>query len=423
LERIEARAEATLEWLREIPAVETAAALPAQLWERVAELPGVDIAMAVPRTWSFVARSLIPPPAHGRDREIPRPLPTPGLALSVLVDELSAAVMRSVRLAPPHEDLSRTAREMEVALRRLELAGMLAEPRRFHRPPPPLLHPLVERARHLGIDHERLSFPSNYAPLDGLPGHERWLAYEANRTVRAYVLRHPGGPRPWLVCLHGFGMGEARDLRGFRSAYFHRELGLNVIHPVFPLHGPRREGRFSGDGVISLDFLSNLHGLGQAVWDVRRCLGWVRDQGATAIALHGVSLGGYTAALLAGIEEELACVIAGIPPADLPRVMLRHSPRIVRQLGKHEGLFGQAARDLHSVVSPLAFAPRLPRERRYIYAGMVDRMSTPRHAHMLWQHWEQPEILWYRGAHVSFVWSSEVWSFVESALRDCGVAA
>jgi hypothetical protein len=300
---------------------------------------------------------------------------------------------------------------------------MLADPLRFHRPPPPLERPLIERARTLGVEYEHMTFPSDYAPLEGLPGGERWLARSANRTARAYVLRHPGGPRPWLVCLHGFGMGYPRDLLGFRSWYFHRELGLNVIHPVFPLHGPRRAGSFSGGGVISLDFLGNVHGLGQAVWDARRCIDWVRAQGATAIGVHGISLGGYLAALLGGIEEGLACAIAGVPPADLPLVMLRHSPRAVRQFGKHEGLFGQAARDLHRVVSPLAFAPRLPRERRYIYAGMVDRMSTPRHAHMLWQHWERPSIQWYRGSHVGFVWSSEVWSYVEAALRESGVSA
>ena len=383
------------------------------------ELPGMDLALVVPRTWSYVARSLLP----SDDREIPRPLPTPGLTLSVLADELIGAVMRSARLAPPHEELWRTSQEMETALRRLDLSGMLEDPLRFHRRPPPLERPLIERARVLGLDYERLTFPSDYAPVEGLPGAERWLARAANRTARAYVLRHPGGPRPWLVCLHGFGMGEPRDLHGFRSAYFHRALGLNVIHPVFPLHGPRRAGRFSGSGVISLDFMANLHGLGQAVWDARRCIDWVRAQGASAIGVHGISLGGYLAALLGGIEDGLDCAILGIPPADLPRVMARHAPRAVRQQGKHEGLFGQAARDLHRVVSPLAFAPRLPRERRYIYAGMVDRMSTPRHAHMLWQHWDRPQILWYRGAHVSFVWSSEVWSWVESALRDSGVAA
>jgi hypothetical protein len=311
---------------------------------------------------------------------------------------------------------------MSEALRQLERAGMLEDPLRFHRPPPPLEGPVLERARQYGVDYERLSFPSGYAPLEGFPGSGRWLEREANRTAHAWVLRHPGAPRPWLVCLHGYGMGEARDLFGFRSIYFHRTLGLNVIHPVFPLHGPRRAGRFSGGGVISLDFLANVHGLAQAVWDARRCLGWVRAQGATAIGLHGISLGGYLAALLAGIESDLDCAIAGIPPADLPRVMLRHAPRAVRQEGRAERLFGPRSRALHRVVSPLAFAPRLPRERRFIYAGMVDRMSTPRHAHQLWRHWDRPAIRWYRGAHVSFVWSSEVWTFVESALRDSGIA-
>jgi len=411
----------TLEWLREVPGVDTARVLPEELWERLRELPGVDVLMAAPRTWNYVARSMLPARDGEYTGEIPRPVATPGLALSVFADELVGAVLRSVRLTPSHEEIWRIARESETALRRLDLGGMLAEPARFHPRPPPLERPFVEKLRAFGQEYERISFPSDYVPLADLPGHERWLDYESNSTARAYVLRHSDGPRPWVVCLHGFGMGAPRDLMGFRSFRIHRELGVNVIHPVFPLHGPRREGRFSGDGVISLDFAANLHGVGQAVWDVRRCLSWIRAQGATRIGIHGISLGGYLCGLVAGLEAGLDCVIAGIPPADLALVMARHSPRVVRQMARHEGLLGQTARDLHRVISPLSFQPRLPRERRFIYAGIVDRMSTPRHAHMLWRHWERPSIQWYRGSHVGFVWSPEVWRYVATALRSSGI--
>ena len=40
----------------------------------------------------------------------------------------------------------------------------------------------------------------------GEPGRDRWLAYEGNAIVRAWMLRHDE-PRPWLVCVHGARMG------------------------------------------------------------------------------------------------------------------------------------------------------------------------------------------------------------------------
>jgi len=49
------------------------------------------------------------------------------------------------------------------------------------------------------------------------PGAEQWLGQSANATVHAWMLKHRGGPRPWLVCVHGFGMGQPGvDFRAFR---------------------------------------------------------------------------------------------------------------------------------------------------------------------------------------------------------------
>ena len=100
-----------------------------------------------------------------------------------------------------------------------------------------------------------------------------------------------------------------------RAQQFHRELGFNVLAPVLPLHGRRGTGgRISGIGMVSLDWVANVHAVTQAVWDVRRCLAWIRERGAPSIALHGISLGGYTAAMVAGLEDDLSCVIAGVRP-------------------------------------------------------------------------------------------------------------
>ena len=56
----------------------------------------------------------------------------------------------------------------------------------------------IDRRRVRGLDYEHLHFDSGYEPHPDEPGRERWLAYAANRTAHAWVVRHAGGERPWL---------------------------------------------------------------------------------------------------------------------------------------------------------------------------------------------------------------------------------
>ena len=67
-----------------------------------------------------------------------------------------------------------------------------------------------------------------------------------------------------------------------------------------------------------------------------------------------MSLGGYTVALLAGIEPGLDGVVAGIPVADFPGLFHRHSPRHIRVRAIEHRIMGGTAEDVYRVVSPLA---------------------------------------------------------------------
>jgi hypothetical protein len=49
-------------------------------------------------------------------------------------------------------------------------------------------------------------------------------------------------------------------------------------------------------------------------------------------------------------------------------------------------------------------------------------MSHPRQAHDLWLHWDRPEIRWYPGNHMGFLWSGEVKTFVRESLRKADLA-
>jgi hypothetical protein len=214
-------------------------------------------------------------------------------------------------------------------------------------------------------------------------------------------MEHEGLDRPWLVCTHGFGMGQAStNITGMGIRWIHEDLGLNVLMPVLPLHGPRSSTRFSGAGLLQPKFANILHLFAQAVWDIRRMLGWIRARSDTAIGLYGISLGGYTVSLCSAFIEDLACVIAGIPAVDFTSLARDNEPWAYHAFGGGLQTDWGLVHDVMYPISPLSFEPRLPVEKRFIYAGVADRVARPDQARALWRHWGRPEIEWLASGHV-----------------------
>jgi len=61
-----------------------------------------------------------------------------------------------------------------------------------------------------------------------------------NGTVWVRLLRQRDTSRPWVVCLHGFGMGSSRmDINTLWANRLHAKVGYSVAVPVLPLHGRR----------------------------------------------------------------------------------------------------------------------------------------------------------------------------------------
>ncbi len=354
--------------------------------------------------------------------EVPRPRLSLGLATKMALDEvffLTEAL--SVRLVSVR-DRSRVAEEVERALELYDAHGFLDAPTRYHGDPVALEPIDLRPAQSRGLRYLHLRFASGYEPHAGEPGRERWLGYERNRTAHAWILQHPGGPRPWLVCVHGYRMGfPLADFIGFPAAWFHRELGLNVVFPVLPLHGPRKMGVRTGDGFLSGDYLDTIHLQTQAVWDIRRLVRWLRAEEQQPVGVYGLSLGGYTATLLASLEDELACVIAGIPATDYVGLTRWVLPTWLLQLAEYAGLALDRVERLVRVISPLAMAPRVPWDRRYLYAATADRLVPPAGVRALWEHWGRPRLDWYDGSHTSFGWETTVQGLLEDALGRSGL--
>ena len=385
-------------------------------------IPAVQLGSFALETWDAVR-------GVSRFTDVPPVDASPLALLEASLDRTFTFGM-NVLAGVPGPDTIRTYRE-ELALARDVYAenGWLHDPRTFHPEPPPLEVVEREAARagrgRAAIDYDHLRFDSEYVPFDVDPGRERWLAFENNRTAHAYLLEHPGAPRPWVVCVHGFAMGEASiNFSGFGAQWLHEELGLNVAFAVLPLHGPRAGGRVSGGEMVAADYLNAVHVFGQAVWDIRRLIRWLRaERAAPGIGVYGISLGGYTTSLVAGLEDGLDCVVAGIPAVDYPGLARDNEPWVMRAYARSPELEidWDLVREVTHVISPLAFEPLLDTGRRFIFACTGDRLTRPPQARALWRHWGQPAIHWFAGGHVLGMWKGEARRFVEDAFRSTGL--
>jgi dienelactone hydrolase len=348
---------------------------------------------------------------------LPLAAPTRALLAQVLLDEMVLALMKRPDRIPSTAEVMRIVEELAVTAALHRDRGWDVDPHGYHVRPPALTDVQTRRERWLHTPFERLSWPSEYEPWQGLPGRARWLDDERNRTAHALVLRHRGAPRPWVVCLHGLGTGiPAADIPGFRVRHLHHTLGFNVMLPTLPRHGPRGPGRLGAQTVLSYDHGDAVLAVAQAVWDVRRAIGWIRGQDGDGIAVHGVSLGGLVASLLATLDADYDAVIAGIPVINIPDLFRAHVPWRLRRRPWMAEVLGETAAEVHRVISPLAAAPKVPAERLYIYGGVGDRMVPPAQAVSLARHWDGAETLWFLGDHIGATWSKPVRRFIEAAL-------
>jgi dienelactone hydrolase len=349
---------------------------------------------------------------------VPPPVGGALLAAQVAVDDALLGMMGFALTLPRGDDLSRGVAEQEEAVLQFGERGLLADPAAYHMQPPPLERPGIRPARCRGIDYEHLEFDSGWEPSPDEPGRDRWLSYGANRTAHAWVLRQREPGRPWLMLLHGYQMGwPLADLSAFQVDRLHA-AGWNLMLPVLPLHGPRRKGRVSGDGWFVAEALDTVHAAAQAMWDLRRLLGWARSEGAARVGVYGLSLGGYHTALLAALEGDLACALAGIPASDVTRLVWRHAPSLFLANAQTRGLTRERSQQVLRVVSPLALPLQVPKERCAIFGATADQLVPPDQVHDLWEHWQQPRIAWYPGSHVTFMAHAPVRQLVREVLSE-----
>jgi hypothetical protein len=366
--------------------------------------PGADFMLLGPRT----SRAVID--AQHPDRPWPArvPIVTPRTVLEAVVDEVALGFLKGTEVAERAdfvEAIEAGALERDQNRTPREFCAVPAAPR--------AVLPFGEM-NALRSDGEHLIFPSRFSPPLERVAATPWADYRPNASVHLFLLRH-APDSPWVINVHGFRQGRPADLILFRSKSVRERFGVNVLHPILPLSGPRMSR--GAPSIPGTDHTANVIALAQAAWDLRRTIRWIRASSDAPIVLHGVSLGAYVVSLVAGLDD-VAAVIAGLPVVDYPAIMRRHAQRM--NLPDEElALVEREELDaLYRPVSPLELPPRVPVENRFIYAGKIDQISSSFQARALWKHWGKQSIHWFGGGHLGgALWDRSVKRYIDDALE------
>lgn len=264
--------------------------------------------------------------------------------------------------------------------------------------------PLAEWVARGTVDN--IAFPSSFTAINPAM-RARWSAWGSNNMVHAQHWRHDDGPRPTLCVIHGFmGSWYLANGRFFSLPWYYR-AGYDVLMYTLPFHGKRAEkfSPFSGFGYFAGGLSGFAEAMAQAVHDFRSVIDYLRHTGVDRIALTGISLGGYTSALVASADDRLEAVIPNCPVVTPATLFDEWFPanKLVRMGLRLSDISHEALSAGMAYHCPLSYPPLVGRDRRMIITGLGDRMAPPDHAVKLWQHWDHCALHWFPGSHVMHV--------------------
>lgn len=229
---------------------------------------------------------------------------------------------------------------------------------------------------------------------------DRWRGVPSNGWVHARHCGPPrrgGPPRPVIVLVHGYLGGHFAVERKVFPVEWLLAAGLDVVLYTLPFHGLRAERNRRFPRFPGSDPRVTIEGLRQASGELVDLIGHLRGSGHPHVGLMGMSLGGYTTALLATIEPGLAFAVPLIPLADFAD--------FAREQGRLSTAPGAAMREhalleaAYRVVSPLARTPAIEGRRVLVLAAEHDRVTPVRHAERLAAHFRAP-LVTFGGGHL-----------------------
>ena len=319
---------------------------------------------------------------------------------AAMLPQIARAVLRPSESRTERENLRFYAELAAAHDPELSFPASTSVPRISSRPANPVAEWIAKGQVH------NIRFDSSFEAVNPAL-RDRCRAYERNNVVHAQHWRHDDGPHPTLCLIHGF-MGSAYLFNGlfFSLPWFYRS-GYDVLLYTLPFHGRRAEkySPFSGYGFFSHGAAAAAEAMAQAVHDFRSVIDYLEFTGVDRIALTGMSLGGYVAALIAGVEDRIQAVIPNVPVV-VPDTLIEDwfpANNVVALSGRLSRTDREESTAAGLYHSPLNYSPLVPKDRRLIIAGLGDRLAPPEQAELLWEHWDRCAFHWFPGNHILHV--------------------
>ena len=345
---------------------------------------------------------------------LPPLLPVKSL-LGVAAGAFDRAVVRAMQMR--NARVRRNAEALSHAERMQRLAEIEAAYRGVGFAEPAPIAPRLSHVRDeaFGVTVFDARWESAYAP-HAAGVRDAYLSHAENRTAHARLFLAKE-PRPAVVLVHGYMAGQwAVEERAWPISWLLRR-GLDVAIVVLPFHALRGRPGGGAPPFPGADPRFTNEGFRQAMLDVRGLVGFLRARGAPEVGAMGMSLGGYTTALLASVEPKLGFAVPIIPLASIADFA-----RDQGRLGTDEQARMQhaALEAANAVVSPLARTPLVSRERLLVIGAEADAITPIAHAERLAAHWGAP-LVRIHGGHLLQFGRRDAFKAVGKMLRELGI--
>jgi len=307
-----------------------------------------------------------------------------------------------------------TAAELDHSLgllRCYNAPDVVANPDRLLAPPAVLPEVTTEWERRTGPGvHAHLEFPTPYRPVHPSYAAE-YRRYDNLDRAHLFAWRHRERAPASIVVTHGWGLGvkSVHELE-FGIRWLFRTLGLDVYYYVAPYHWIRKpsRARFSGELHPSPNLMRTNEAFVQTAIELRTAFGIIGEYNPAPIGMMGSSLGGYTTALLASIDDRLAFAVPIMPPSSLAELLWEHGEHDpVRARAVEVGMTREKFRDAWALHSPMSHKPKVPWAGRLIVSAVGDGLVGEHHVDPLWEHWDRPHRVRFAGGHILQVYRRE----------------
>jgi len=245
------------------------------------------------------------------------------------------------------------------------------------------------------------SFPALHR-IEGYPYAETNVA-----TGRIYRLR--GARRaPMAVLSHGWAHRGEGGLRAVEVIYVEPLLkaGFSVALLSHPFHFERTPaGTYSGELMVSGDVVLTVEAFRQSVADLVGLVNWLRGSGDAVVGLVGYSLGGYLAALVACLRDDLDFVVIGAAGGSVVSPILDTGLGVnVREDLASTGMdHREQLERAWGIISPERLSLRVDSRKVLLVAGRYDRIMLRDSVVRLWEKWGRPPISWEDQGHYTLL--------------------